>query len=246
MPDRRWMGIGFGALVAMVLFLGGCDFFATSAFTSKPSSPSSVLPLATTGAEMRYRVEESLWGSEKVPLLKLPEREIILTRRGDTSITGTEYALFSIVVKSDKGVILEGKSLWVRSDLQGLNYREVEATGGTRLFALKSGQEDDVDFFHSLPAHLFEGARWVASEGLLNIDREIVGLDTLKFRGGLEETWVVEEKLRHEGSLVGLGSYRFGVSGMVLGELRWPAFPWRSEAGTDLGQVELRRSLRLL
>ncbi len=214
----------------LVFFVSGCDFFATSAFTSKPIS-SSEFVLAQPGGQLRYRVTEALWEAGKSPVQFLPDRELILTRSGDTLIDG---ALHWMVTDSsfwaNDDIAPEKKILLVFPSAKGLLYKYV-------------GEDE---YFHSLPPVFFAGAGWSASYGELDTDREIVGTDTLEFRGGLEEVWVVEESRRDEGSLLATGIYHYGMSGLLRAELRWPAIPWRSESGANLGQVELRRNIRLL
>jgi hypothetical protein len=85
------------------------------------------------------------------------------------------------------------------------------------------------------------------------VERAQSAVDTLSYRGTLEEAWVISESVMDGNRVVSSGKYWYGASGLLRAEQSWDDFDWRDENGDPAGSrggsavaVSLRRSVARL
>jgi hypothetical protein len=67
-------------------------------------------------------------------------------------------------------------------------------------------------------------------------------MDTLGYRGRLEESWRIDETVRDASRVLSRGFYWYGATGLLKGEQSW-SLDARDAAGALSGLRELRRVL---
>jgi hypothetical protein len=249
--------------VSAVLFWG-CDLFSTREFTSKPTEIRSLAGLVKTGDSVAYRVRESLWNSSQGSLEKtLSSRRLVFSLLRDSLDNGDSLKLLSLRIQDDStGALLETGVRLVRFSQDGIRLQAATSGGGARYFPLKvsaggatgvrlaadslSGAESSDGGFLALPALLVQGWNELVGMGAFTVRREQTSVDTLKYRGHLEEAWGIRESVLDGDSLIVKGMYWYGVSGLLKAEQTWSRFDWRDDHTSNPAAVELRRALERL
>ncbi|GEM_PF-5727970 len=252
-----------GLFVTAAVLLWGCDLFSTREFRSKPSDIRSLSGLSHAGDSVVFRATESVWKSGSVsPERILSVRRLKFTLKGDSLDAGDTLKILALVIREDStGAITESSQRVVRFSSQGVVLEGTATGGGARYFPLKvaagSNESETVTDSTSvlaIPALLVEGWNEARNMGILQVRREQTSIDTLTYRGHLEEAWGISETVSDGDSAVAMGRYWYGASGLLKAEQTWAGFGWRSENGTVPAKtaegapasVELRRKVERL
>ena len=242
-----------GLLLSAAVLFSGCDLFSTREFFSKPSEIRSLAGMSKAKDSVAYTVRQSLWNPSTHALVKeLSRQRMIFTLVGD-SLDGTDTlkVLSLRIIDDSTGILMEKSVRLVRFSRDGIRLEAPAANGGVRYFPLKAGavsgaQADSAgadNAAFALPGLLAQGWSEIGALGVFQVRRQQTSVDTLKYQGHLEEAWGIHESIFDGDSLIAVGDYRYGVSGLLQADLVWAGFGWRDGNGSKLGGTEVHRAL---
>ena len=244
-------------MLAVIVGLSGCDFFATKEFSPRPGGIRTFAGTFDSGDTLAFRITEYLRepGTQGAGTDR-SARILRFFRAPEPMQKGGGWTTLKLRVTSDpSGSLIEEGLCHLRFDPEGVAVQGQDsaldgAARDARYYPLKvaagidaeDAGGDDSGSFLSLPSAFILGASWLQSLGVLTVAREIEDVDTLGFRGHLEETWRIAEMVKDGGTVLARGSFWYGSSGLLKGEQTWE-FDGRSTDGTASAPKELRREL---
>jgi hypothetical protein len=238
------------ALLACAL-LGGCDFFSTREFAPHPGEVRAFSGLLDRGDTLSYRVTESLSDPAGGKAAQALSRRLLrFSRAPEADQPGDGWTSVHVRIGDEStGVVEEEGLVLMRLDGSGVAFADpagdgtaTRPPGGGRFHPLKVAAMPDTASFRALPPVFILGADWLQTLGALDVSREVEALDTLSYRGRLEECWRVAEQVLDGPRSLSRGRFWYGSSGLLRGEQAWDIEVRGSEGGA--AQVrELRREL---
>lgn len=235
-----------GPLWAAVLtLLAGCDLFSTREILPKPSEIRSFQGLLRLGDSLTFIVRESLreHGTATEKQL-LSERRLVFAYKGDSLVGGDTLKIVSLrILEKSTGALIEQGTRLLRFSGDGVLLQNTSTGGGARFYPLKAAAAGDTTAYLALPALFSEG--WTAKQslGVLNVNRDLAGSDTLDYQGHSEVSWRIAETVLDGDSALVQGNYWYGASGLLKAEQTWPDFGWRDADASIPGKVDLYRRL---
>lgn len=249
---RQSLGAVSLALLASSL-LAGCDLFGTKEFSPRPAEIKAFAGALTRVDTIAFRVVESLAGSGAADSATvLARRQIRFARAPDTQQPPDGWIAVSFRIYADPpGAALDEGICYVRFASDGVSVRAPDSAtagvGGARYFPLKVsaaseyGSADSLALLSLPPAFVLGGA-WTQALGVLTVGRDVAGMDTLEYRGRLEETWRIDETVSDGGRVLSRGLYWYGATGLLKAEQSW-SLEERDADGASASLRELRRVL---
>lgn len=256
---------GLLALLTLALALAGCDLFATREFSHRPESIRPLVSIFAGADSVVFQITESLRDSASNAKPAVLARKRVRFRRAPESAQpgGDWTAVDMRVTYVPSGQLIEEGRLRLRQDAQGLamapalDSAGVTLSGGARYHPLKMAASaalsgapaspeavDSVTFLIFPPAFSPDHA-WIQSLGVLDVVRVIEDVDTLNYRGRLEESWRVSESVLDGGRALSRGRSWYGSSGLLKAEQAW-SIEARGVDGAAEGTRELLREVSRL
>jgi len=239
----------FCAISGCLVLLSSCgDMFSTEPVTSRPDDINQYNELFKLKEKINYRLQEWVV-HENSDSLQVTNQKLEFKYIGESQIDNLDWSLFSMTVSDfNSGEELYSKTFTGRLDSAGARFFPDSSKSGPRFFLLRTSVKPSqkITEFETLPSLLLSGSQLNFSNGILTFERTITGLDTLQFRGRLEEAWLVSETVFFEGELVLEASYAYAESGLLSCTQVFPGFEHRSGFGVDFGSGRIKRVFTLL
>ncbi len=231
--------------MSLALF-AGCDLFSTREILSRPSDIHSFATLLKVGDSAVFSAVETLRDSAGKAGLTLSRRRIAFTLLSDSTVGADTLKLVAIRITEDpSGAVLETGTRQLLFAFDGVWLNGVIGGGGARYFPLKAAAGDSLTQL-ALPAVFSEGWATRQSMGALKVNRALQGVDTLGFHGHSEATWTIVETVMDADTALAVGTYWYGVSGLLRCDQDWSGFAWRAADGSTPGKASLHRQVTRL
>ncbi len=213
--------------------------------SKKPSRVNTIASLFAERDSIEYIIEERLrWAPRSDSLLSKKRLVFIL----DRNAVSPGFPLTMKIFQIGTNKLLEEQHLLMEDTEFGAKLKFGASSLGPQFFPLRLMPEnaDDSLYFQSLPQMLSLAQRWESSNGIFQIEREVVDLDTLDLGENLEEVWKIEEKTYHEKEELLSSFLWYGQSGLVRVEQEWGDIEVRDASGSLRGKGSFLRTLTQL
>jgi len=237
-------------LVIVCIFNCG-DEPTKAPFVSKPEELNSFKARFDSLGSLEYKLEESLLSAASksgTPKL-INKKKISFQMLGDTIIGVDTLTRIKMEVLN----WITGDKEFGRQFLAGFEETSIEVkplnpSSGPKLFLMKVSQANSEEdgFFRILPLLTLGYGVWSENRGNFLFEREITGLDTIKFDDQRQECWVVNEKVMFNSKKVVSGTFWYGSSGLIKSEQTWEHLDMRSLSGQQQGINKILRTLTML
>ncbi len=240
------------------LILGGISFllcscgdmFSTTPVVPRPVNINDYSKKLQNKGSLNYQVTESFVKSQGSSDTSYLNYNLQFKHISDSLIQSESVAKISMISTSN----LDDNPLWEKSIYVYFNQSQIEAFSdsllgnmGPRLFYLGSVDSNNITQFTNPLPLLAEGdGPLTFKKNLFEISRQLEKIDTVVYKNGLEESWVIQENWKIAGETVQEAHYWFGKSGLLKCIQKFDLIRSSNSAGQFEGKGQLVREFQLL